>query len=55
MQLTLKTKVVNLLQEKLEVQDASNESSDMNKSENLKKLFDFLYKTSNNTCQGSAQ
>ena len=47
-----KAKVVNLLQEKLEAQEASDESTDMSESEHLDKLFDFfLYKASNNTCQ----
>ena len=34
------------------MQDASDESSNMNESEHSDKLFDFfLYKTSNNTCR----
>ena len=49
MQQTFKAKVTNLLQEKLEAQYASDESSDMNKSEQSDKRFDFLHKTSNNT------
>ena len=32
------------------MQDASEESSDMNESEHLDELFDFLFKTNNNTC-----
>ena len=50
MQQTFKAKVTNLLQEKLEAQGASDESSDTNESESSDKLFDFLHKTSNNTC-----
>ena len=46
-------KVTNLLPEKLEGQDASDESSNMNKSEHLDKLFDFLHKTNINTCRDS--
>ena len=38
MQQTVKAKVVNLLQEELETQDAFDESSDMNESEHLKVL-----------------
>ena len=53
-QQTVKAKVVDLLQEKLEAQHASDESSDMNASEHSEKLFDFSYKTSNNTCRNSA-
>ena len=53
-QQTVEAKVVNLLQEKSEAQDASNESSNMNESEHLDILFDVLYKTSNNTCRDSA-
>ena len=55
MQQTVKAKVVNCLQEQLEAQDTFNESSDMNQSEHSGKLFDCLYKTSNNTCRDSAQ
>ena len=51
---TVEAKVVNLLQEKLEAQDASDESSDMSESEHSDELFDFLRKTSNNTCRDSA-
>ena len=50
----VKAKVVNWLQEKLETQHASDETSDMNGSEHSDKLFDFLYKTSNNTCPDCA-
>ena len=50
MQQTFKAKVTNLLQEILEAQDASDESSDLNESEHSDQLFDFLHKTSNNTC-----
>ena len=39
----------NFLQEKQEAQDASDESSELNENEHLDKLFDFLYKTNNNT------
>ena len=44
----LNAKVTNLLQEKSEAPDASNESSVMNESEHSDKRFDFLHKTSNN-------
>ena len=44
MQLAFKAKVTNLLQEKLEAQDASDERDDTNKSEHLNKLFDFYPK-----------
>ena len=54
MQQTFKAKVTNLLQEKLEGQDASDESSDMNESEHLDELFDFSPKRSNSTCRDSA-
>ena len=54
MQQTLKAKVTNLLQKKFEVQDASDESSDINESERADKLFDFLHKTSNNACRDNA-
>ena len=49
MQQTLKAKVTNLLEEKLEAQDASDESNDMNESEHSDELFDFLLKTRINT------
>ena len=52
---TVKAKVVNLLQERLEAQNAFDESSDMHESEDLDELFDFLCKTSNCTCRDSAQ
>ena len=55
MQQTVKAKVINLLLEKLEAQDAFNESSDLNESKHSKELFDFLYKISNNICRDSAQ
>ena len=55
MQQTVQAKVVYSLKEKLEAQDSSNESSDMNESELLDEFFDFLYKTSNNTCRDSDQ
>ena len=48
-QQTVKGRVVNLFLEKLEVQDTSGESSDMNESENLDELFYFLYKTRSTT------
>ena len=54
MQQTFKARVTNLLQEKLEAQDASDESNDMHESEHSDKVFDFLRKTSNNTCRNSA-
>ena len=54
MQQTFKAKVTNLLQEKLEAQDASDESCDMNESQHSDELFDFLRKTCNNTCRDSA-
>ena len=54
MQQTFKAKVTDLLQEILEAQDASDESSDLNESEHSDQLFDFLHKTSNNTCRDSA-
>ena len=54
MQQTLKAKVTNLLQQKLEAQDASDESSDMSESEHSDKHFNFLHKTSNNTCRDNA-
>ena len=54
MQQTVKAKVVNLLKEKLETQDVSNESSDMNGSEHSYELFCFLHKTRNNFCRNSA-
>ena len=53
MQQTVKAKVVNLLQEKLEANGASDESSDINKGEHLDKLF--FHKTSSNACRDSAQ
>ena len=40
MQQTVKAKVINLLQEKLEAQDAFQESSDMNESEHSDEGFD---------------
>ena len=52
MQQTVKAKVVNLLCEKLK--RAFDKSSDMNESEHSDKLFDFSYKTNNNTCRDSA-
>ena len=51
MQQTVKAKAVNVLQEKLEVQDAFDESNDMNEKGHSDELFDLLYKTSNNTCR----
>ena len=54
MQQTFKAKVTNLLQEKLEAQDASDEISNISKSEHSDKRFDFLHKTSNNTFRDSA-
>ena len=54
MQQTLNAKVSNLLQEKLEAQDASDESSDMNERKPSDELFDFLHKTSINTCRDRA-
>ena len=54
MQQTYKAKVTNLLEEKLEAQDASDESSDMNESEHSEELFDFLLKTSIHTCRDRA-
>ena len=54
MQQTFKDKVLNLLQEKLEAQDGSDESSDMNESEHSGELFDFLNKANNNTCRDRA-
>ena len=53
MQQTFEAKVTKLLQEKLEAQDASDESDDMDKSKHSDELFDFLHKTSNNTCRDS--
>ena len=47
-QQTVKTKVVNLLKEKLK--RLSDNSNDMNESEVSDKLFDFLYKTNSNLC-----
>ena len=44
MQQMVKAKIVNLLQKKLEAQDASDDSSDMNESEHLDKLFVFYSK-----------
>ena len=44
MQQTFKAKVTNLLQEKSEAQDTSDEMSDMNESEHSNKLFDFYTK-----------
>ena len=38
----VENKVVNLLQEKLEAQDASDQRSDMNKGEHLNNFFDFF-------------
>ena len=49
MQQPVKAQVVKLLQEKLEMQDTSDESNDMNESEHLGELFNFLCKPSNNT------
>ena len=54
MQQTNKVKEANLFQEKLEEQDAFDESSDLNEREHTDKVFEFLYKTSINTCQESA-
>ena len=54
MQQTFRAKVSNLLQEKLEAQDAYDESSDVNKSEHSDEIFDLLHKTSYNTCLHSA-
>ena len=45
-------KAANLLQEKLEAQDASD--GDMTESELSKELFHFVYKTNNITCRDSA-
>ena len=53
-QKTFNAKVTNLLQEKLEAQDASDESSNMNESKPSDEVFDFLHKTSVNTCRDSA-
>ena len=53
-QQTFKAKATNLLQEKLKAQAAADESRDMNESKHSDQLFDFLYQTSNNTCQDSA-
>ena len=47
MQQTFKAKVTDLLQEKLEGQDAFDESSKMNEREHSDELFDFLHKISN--------
>ena len=44
MQQMVKANIVNLLQKKLEAQDASVDSSDMNESEHLDKLFVFYTK-----------
>ena len=44
MQQTFKTKVTNLLQEKLEAQDAFDDSSNMNESEYSEELFIFYPK-----------
>ena len=44
MQQAFKAKVTNLLQEKLEAQDASDEMGDMNESERSGELFDFYTK-----------
>ena len=52
MQQSVKLKVVNLQQKKLN--RAFDKSSNMNESEHSDKLFDFLYKTTNNTCRDSA-
>ena len=41
MQQTVQAKVTNLLQTKLEAQDASDERGDVNESEHSDKLFDF--------------
>ena len=54
MQQTFKVKMTNLLQEKLEEQGASDESSGMTESKHSVKLFDFLHKTSNNIYRDSA-
>ena len=57
MQQTVKAKVVNLLREKLEAQeqqDVSDGGSDMDENEHSDKLFDFLFKGSNDTCRDSA-
>ena len=53
MQQTFEAEVTKLLQEKLEAQDASDESDDMDESKHSDELFDFLQKTSNNTCRDS--
>ena len=42
MQQTFKAKVTNLLQEKLEAQDASYEMGNMNESKHSDKLFGFI-------------
>ena len=44
MQQTFTAKVINLLQENLEAQDASDESSNMNESEHSDKLMIFYTK-----------
>ena len=58
MQQTVKAKkVVKLLREKLEAQeqqDVSDGGSDMDENEHSDKLFDFLFKCSNDTCRDSA-
>ena len=57
MQQTVKAKVVNLLREKLEAQeqqDVSDGGSDMDENNHSDKLFDFLFKGSNDTCRDSA-
>ena len=55
MQQTVKATVANLLLEKWEAQGASNEDNNLTESEHLDKIFDFLYKTSNNPCRNSAR
>ena len=57
MQQTVKAKVVNLLREKLEAQEQQNVSdggSDMDENKHSDKLFDLLFKGSNDTCRDSA-
>ena len=57
MQQTVKAKVVNLLREKLEAQeqqDVSDGGSDIDENEHSDKLFNFLFKGSNETCRDSA-
>ena len=54
MQETIKAIIVDLLQEKLEALDASDDCRSITKSEHSDELFDFLYKTSNDTCRDCA-